>query len=66
MPEPNPDTTYTKCAEPGCEAKLPNHAWGRIKASPDWFEQRDGTIWCPDHHPAWVADWRARQSEKRR
>jgi hypothetical protein len=62
MPERNPETTYKKCNNEGCENKLPNHAWGRIKAT-DWFQQKDGTIWCPDHHPAWVAAWRARQKE---
>lgn len=65
MAERNPDTTYTKCEQPGCTESLPDHSWGRIKAD-DWFQQKDGTIWCPDHHPPWVADWRARQREKQR
>lgn len=27
-----------------------------------WFEQKDGTNWCPDHTPAWVQAWRARKA----
>lgn len=52
-----------ECSEPGCTRTLPDHRWGRIKDGADWFQQRDGTVWCPDHHPAWVEGWRARQRE---
>lgn len=48
------------CAHPGCSASHKDHLWGQIKAD-DWFHQKDGTAWCPDHHPEWVASWRARQ-----
>jgi hypothetical protein len=49
------------CAHPGCTATIPNHAWGRIKS--DWFQQKDGLIWCTQHIPEWVAEWRARKKE---
>lgn len=55
------ETTYTECSQEGCAERLADHAWGRIKAD-GWFQQKDGIIWCPEHHPAWVLAWRARQS----
>lgn len=54
------ETTYKNCSYEGCENKLPNHAWGRIKAE-GWFQQRDGNIWCPDHIPEWVEEWRKKR-----
>lgn len=50
-----------RCSAPGCPAEIPAHKWGSIKDGADWFQQRDGTAWCPDHHPEWVAGWRARR-----
>ena len=50
------------CAKKGCEATIKNHRWGRTKS--DWFEQKDGRVWCPEHTPAWVEEWR-KQREKR-
>jgi hypothetical protein len=51
------------CAHPTCEASYDAHKWGAIHAhTADWFEQKDGRVWCPDHHPDWVAGWRDRQS----
>ncbi len=55
------DNTLTHCSHIGCPATVPNHAWGRIKS--DWFFQRNGTQYCPDHTPAWVAAWRADRSK---
>ena len=51
---------HVTCAAPDCEAAIPNHCWGRIK-NDAWFHQKDGTSWCPSHHPDWVAAWRARK-----
>lgn len=50
------------CSEPGCTRSIPDHRWGRTK-NDDWFQQRDGRVWCPDHHPAWVEGWRTRMRE---
>lgn len=48
-----------------CEAKIKNHAWGRIKAE-GWFFSRDpDRAYCPNHIPSWVAEWRARKKEKK-
>lgn len=51
------------CAKSGCEATIKNHAWGHIKASPDWFEEKSGKSWCPEHHPEWVAKWRGKKKK---
>ena len=51
------------CTEESCAHSVKNHAWGQIKAS-DWFFQRDGTAYCPDHIPSWVAEWKARKAKK--
>lgn len=59
MDHKSPDVV---CSHPGCDKKIRGHAWGHIKAS-DWFFQKDGQSWCPDHHPEWVAEWRATQRE---
>lgn len=53
--------TDLECAHDGCAASIPNHQWGKIKAD-GWFGQKDGTVWCPAHVPAWVAEWRARRA----
>lgn len=53
--------TESTCADPSCERTIKNHRWGRIKAD-DWFQQKDGAVWCPDHTPAWVEGWRARKA----
>lgn len=55
---PRRETTYTTCAAEGCTNKYANHRWGKTKAD-DWFHQKDGTSWCPNHIPDWVAGWRA-------
>lgn len=47
-----------KCSHEACDRTLKNNAWKKIKAS-DWFFQKNGDSWCPDHHPEWVASWRA-------
>lgn len=45
------------CSIEGCDHSIKNHAWGKIKAE-GWFFLRNGTAFCPDHIPDWVAGWR--------
>lgn len=53
------------CSEPECPATYANHEWGAKKAQRDgWFLQKGGTSWCPEHVPAWVAEWRQRQASR--
>lgn len=48
-----------KCYE--CERTVPQHKWGQIKAHDEgWYFPRNGGAYCPDHVPAWVTEWRAR------
>lgn len=47
-----------ECSGSGCGRTIGDHKWGRIK-NPEWFQQRDGRFWCPDHLPAWLVEWRA-------
>ena len=55
---------YKTCAEPLCENKIEDHAWGYIKSSGEngWFHQFNGDSWCPEHIPEWVAGWRERKN----
>lgn len=50
------ETPLVKCSEPACEATYKDHRWGKIKAA-DWFHEKSGKSWCPEHHPKWVAAW---------
>jgi hypothetical protein len=52
-----PDGENLVCDAPNCEAKRKNHKWGRVKAE-GWFFEKSGKVWCPDHHPDWVTEWR--------
>lgn len=48
-----------------CGRTHKNDRWNRIRAHDlGWFEQKNGTVYCPAHVPAWVADWRARRSTR--
>jgi len=59
------ETTYTKCSAPDCEAKVPNHYWGRVKKGAGWFFSKDESdAWCPQHLPEWVPQWRAQKGAK--
>lgn len=52
-----------ECADPDCKATFRDHRWGAIHAhAAGWLQQKDGTVWCPNHLPGWVADWRARRA----
>lgn len=63
---PPENAPLTECAvgQEACGRSFRNtgrHA--KIRARDDgWFEQRDGTWWCPDHIPDWVASWQARKA----
>ena len=56
-----------------CNAEIPPNPntgrvgkWNIMRAEREgWFFQKDGTTYCPEHVPAWVAGWRARQTEKK-
>lgn len=51
------------CAKKGCKASFKDHHWGAVEATDKgWFHQRNGDSWCPEHHPEWVAEWRARRA----
>ena len=53
------------CAHEGCEESVNNHYHARAAAhEAGWFQQKDGTFWCPEHVPEWVADWRARKKSE--
>lgn len=53
-----------KCANPSCNNTMGSHALAVIKTS-GWFHQRDGTSWCPEHIPEWVAKWREDKAESK-
>jgi hypothetical protein len=54
----------TVCAAEGCPLSFPTHRWGKTRAHDEgWFEQKDGTAWCPDHVPEWVEGWREGRTE---
>lgn len=56
-------TALLRCAGPGCQASIPDHAWGHTKAA-GWFLQKDGRAWCPEHQPGWLQGWRNRRLAK--
>lgn len=53
------------CSEAACESNHPCGKWGDIKALNDgWFAMQNGTVFCPDHVPEWVAGWRAKRAPR--
>ena len=53
------------CSHPdGCLATVKiGSKWDHLRAHTEgWFFTKDGQRYCPDHHPAWVAEWRARKA----
>ena len=52
------------CAFDGCEKSIKWHYWSKVKAT-GWFLQKNGAIWCPDHVPEWVEEWRETQRLKK-
>lgn len=51
---------HLNCEEPGCVNWIPDDQWRKIKAE-GWFQMKDGTIFCPEHIPEWVAEWRKKR-----
>ena len=49
------------CEHDECDASYHTHKWDAIKEGENWFQQKDGTAWCPQHIPDWVAEWRKRK-----
>ena len=56
-----------RCVHDGCDRYYPNNKWASIKAhSEGWFVHKDETdIYCPDHLPTWVPQWRDKQARER-
>lgn len=54
-------TPRDHCSHPSCQNTIPAHAWGRIKS--DWFFQKNGEKFCPQHTPEWVEQWRANKKK---
>lgn len=53
------------CAEPGCVNTHKQDRCNTTKAQYEgWFFQKDGTAWCPEHTPEWVAEWRENRRKK--
>ncbi|WP_157533939.1 MULTISPECIES: hypothetical protein [Microbacterium] len=44
-------------------ATIADERWAMTKS--DWFFQRNGAAFCPDHLPEWVPEWRARRGFSR-
>lgn len=62
---PVPPVALLHCAEPGCEAGIKAHAWGKIKAqSAGWFFSKAALSWCPEHNPPWVEQWRRNKQQQ--
>lgn len=55
---PTRDAPRLRCSIEGCPASVADHYWGKVKAI-GWFFMRDGTAYCPEHLPEWLAEWRA-------
>lgn len=53
-----------ECSRKGCPSTIKNDYWSKVKAD-DWFFQQNGDAWCPNHHPEWVAAWRAKKAKKK-
>lgn len=58
-----PDTGRLVCAHRTCSRYIPNHRWSKTKAE-GWFQQRDGTVWCWEHVPEWVEQWRKKRKQR--
>lgn len=51
------EPTRVHCAADECPRHVADNKWAKIHAI-GWFFQRDGTAFCPDHLPEWLASWR--------
>lgn len=51
-----------RCSVEGCTNTIKDHAWGHIKAAGWWFPMdRSLPVFCPEHLPEWVEEWRAKK-----
>lgn len=57
-------TSYITCSHEGCDEKVANHHWGKVKAVGWFFGRMDDKSYCPKHLPDWVATWRLKQQER--
>lgn len=53
-----------KCTKKGCiNIFRDRHQWDRSEAhKAGWFFQKNGDVWCPEHIPDWVNEWRAKRN----
>lgn len=52
------------CCIPGCNTRHKKNRWATSNAGKTgWFFQKDGSVYCPDHVPDWVAAWRANNAK---
>jgi hypothetical protein len=52
----------TTCSSPSCAASHKTSRWDAIRADREgWFHQNNGSAWCLDHNPPWLAEWRAKK-----
>lgn len=48
-----------------CPRTTRSTKWRDIRAhDAGWFFTKDGKVYCPDHVPAWVEQWRETQTQK--
>lgn len=52
-----------RCSYEDCSESLKGDSWSRIKSN--WFFQKNGQNWCPNHTPEWVTEWRERKKRDR-
>lgn len=60
------DHPQKECAADGCTANFRDTGrWAPERQSKSgWFHQRNGSSFCPQHTPDWVAAWRERKASK--
>lgn len=51
-----------RCSVEGCTNSVPQGHWA--KGRENWFFQRNGDNFCPEHIPAWVEGWRKKKGFK--
>jgi hypothetical protein len=53
------------CAAKDCTNSFIDDRWGATRAhSEGWFQQRNGTAWCPNDIPDWVDEWRRKKKSE--
>jgi hypothetical protein len=56
-----------ECHADGCDTSFEDNGRWTPERRPgsDWFIQRNGWTWCPDHTPDWVAEWRKKKENSK-